>query len=508
MTNRNNIVELDKKYDWRKKCVKLFNEMEDIIFLQDTNYTILNFNKAFANSFKLRAEKIINRKCYEVVHCLDRPWENCPFEKTLKDKKTHGLELFDPNIGFTSFCITTPVLDEEGEQIGTLHIIRDISRLKQIEKELKIFRFISDNANYGIIISDLDGYIKYVNNYFAEIHGYRQKQVIGKNIKIFHTQEQVQRVIDLNHKLKTKGSYQAQEVWHRHRNGYEFPMLIGDMVITNENKKPEYSVNTAIDISEYKVNETKSVQSEKLAALGKIAAEVAHEINNPIMGIINYAQILKDVFIKQDMDINSKPYSFIDGIIKEGKRISEIVNDLLLFARKNERGFIYTDIISLIKSSISLLLAKLRMYHVNVEEKYAGNIPKIYINPQSIKQVILNVLQNSIDALNEKFESRKGPSRKIITINVLTIHIKKKDYLKIAIKDNGIGIEKENLKKVFDPFFTTKTHSREHGTGLGLNITYQIIKIHEGKIEIQSKRNQYTLINIFLPIKEKYKIEK
>lgn len=248
------------------------------------------------------------------------------------------------------------------------------------------------------------------------------------------------------------------------------------------------------------------IQSEKLASIGLLASGIAHEVNNPVMGIINYAQIIKDEIKKyKKFDLNLKPFSFLDGIIREGERIAKIVADLLTFSRKDTGEYVLADISEVINSSINLLNPKISSSQIDIQTNFQEKLPKIQMRTQNIQQVILNILQNSIDALDEKFGIlNQEDSKKILIKTNLEIKQNKK-YVKISIWDNGIGISSENLKKLFVPFFTTKKHligySKIQGTGLGLSISYGIIKDHGGEIQIQSNWKENTTVEILLPSK-------
>ena len=145
-------------------------------------------------------------------------------------------------------------------------------------------------------------------------------------------------------------------------------------------------------------------------------------------------------------------------------------------------------------------MPKLKRNQIEIEYKWQKNLPKIPMHEKKIQQVIMNVLQNSIDALNEKFGRRTKKHSKKIFLTTSLVTMEGTKHIKISVIDNGIGIEKEGLSKIFDPFFTTKSFSSEHGVGLGLSVSYGIIKSHGGEIRVESKRNEKTIVNIFLPL--------
>ncbi|MHA1405042.1 MAG: sensor histidine kinase [Candidatus Helarchaeota archaeon] len=266
--------------------------------------------------------------------------------------------------------------------------------------------------------------------------------------------------------------------------------------LKNEAKKLE---NTLLEL---KNTQEMLVQSEKLASIGLLAAGVAHEINNPLMGIINYAEIVKEELKELSrLDLEVKPFSFLTQIIEEGKRISKIVADLLSFARRDPGIFRIESILKPINASLSLLQPKLRKSKIEVTLDVPDDLPFIPLKVQEIQQVFINILQNSIDAIDERFVDEKLEEDRKITIKASLSKKKNTKYVRISFTDNGIGIKKKDLSKVFDPFFTTKKGKSIPGTGLGLSISYGIIRAHSGKINIESKRKKSTTVSVFLPLK-------
>lgn len=230
-------------------------------------------------------------------------------------------------------------------------------------------------------------------------------------------------------------------------------------------------------------------QQKKLESIGFLAAGVAHEINNPLTGMINYAQLIYDRINDETLR------TFAQGIIEEGDRVATIVRHLLAFARQEKEEHSPTQIANIIKASLSLIKTILRKNSIELDLQIDPNLPAIHCRGQQIQQVIINLLTNAVAALNEKYPTHHPD--KIIQIDVRPIQQNSRSYVQIAIEDHGIGIPAEIIDNIFDPFFTTKR--RNEGTGLGLSVSYGIIKEHDGNIYCESEPGVYTRFIIELP---------
>ncbi len=246
------------------------------------------------------------------------------------------------------------------------------------------------------------------------------------------------------------------------------------------------------DITDKVVLQKEAIRSRNLASLGELAAGVAHEINNPIMGVINYAQLL---FNKSKE--GSKERDIANRIIKEGNRVANIAHSLLSFARpcdSKERKKI-VSIQEILSDTLVLTEAQLRKESVKIKLRLPEKLPKITAHPQQIQQVFLNAISNARYALNQKY--LRPHDDKILEIMAEEIMIDNYPCIKIIFYDHGIGIPVNILDKVMDPFFTTKP--RGIGTGLGLSVSHSIIKDHGGRLMIDSVEGEFTKIIVVLP---------
>jgi two-component system, NtrC family, sensor kinase len=236
------------------------------------------------------------------------------------------------------------------------------------------------------------------------------------------------------------------------------------------------------------------VESGKLATIGELAAGIAHEINNPVAIMVEEAGWIGDLLEEEDLRECENLDEFtraLKQINAQGKRCKEITHKLLSFARKTDSTINDVQINDAVREIVSLTAQMARYNNVIIETKLNEGIPYIRISPSELQQVILNLINNAIDAME------KSGGTIIIKTKTSTIE---KNHLVISIEDDGPGIPKDNLDRIFDPFFTTKAVGK--GTGLGLSICYGIIQKMKGKIDVYSQVGIGTRFRIWIPFQE------
>ena len=219
--------------------------------------------------------------------------------------------------------------------------------------------------------------------------------------------------------------------------------------------------------------------TEKMSSLGRMAAGIAHEINNPLAGILLYSSNL----VKKVPDLSPLKEG-LDIIISETTRCKGIIQGLLEFARDREPQKVVTDINHIVKKSLKILKNEFHIRHITVDQ-YLGGPMLVFLDENQIEQVLVNILLNAIQAID-----KNG------TISIKTGVNSERDELKVEITDSGCGISKEQIDRIFDPFFSTKAR----GTGLGLAVSYGIINNHEGEIKVESQPGQGTRFIVTLPV--------
>jgi len=233
------------------------------------------------------------------------------------------------------------------------------------------------------------------------------------------------------------------------------------------------------DITQRMQLEEQLLQTEKLTSLGLLAAGVAHEVNTPLAVISNYIQMLA-----KQLPTNDPRHKLTDKIVNQTFRASEIVNSLLNFSRTGGAEFEELNLNQIIGETLSLVSHPFRAAHVQVIENLSNDLPGVLGSGNRLQQVFLNLFLNAKDAM---------PSGGMLEVRSSSSN----GSVEIEVSDTGIGIQRENLTRVFDPFFTTKAIGR--GTGLGLSVSYGIIKEHAGKIEVRSTAGKGTSFRLEFP---------
>jgi PAS domain S-box-containing protein len=359
----------------------------------------------------------------------------------------------------------------------------DLALNRAIAKWENLFASIQDPA---LIVSS-DNIILDANPAtFAAARKTRDEVINKKVCDILHGGRAAGAVCPLEAQISTRRSI---------INEAELRGLKGNYLITLSPLAPtqghrEATLLIARDLSEQEQMKAEAMRAAQLASVGELAAGVAHEINNPINGIINYAQITLD----DPSDPDNK--SNLQRIIKEGKRIASIVSNLLDFARRHEDSQTAVSVQDIITNCIDLIHHQLKKESILLELDVPSSLPLILCNPQQIQQVLLNIMSNARYALNKRYPEINPNKR--ITIQGERIKQNRQEYVRLTVTDQGTGIEHDIMDRLFDPFFSTKPSGE--GTGLGLSISHGLVTENKGYLRVSSELGQSTSLIIDLPV--------
>lgn len=237
--------------------------------------------------------------------------------------------------------------------------------------------------------------------------------------------------------------------------------------------------------------EAKVLHASKLASIGELAAGMGHEINNPVNGIINCA----DILMKQ-AEPDSQTAEFSELIRSEAERIARIVKDLLTFSRQDTSMFSAAQVPDIVDTVLSLCKKKIEKSQIRLNINIPDNLPRIECRSEQLQQVLMNLVLNAIHALDDKYPGEDDG--KLLAIKAGTLQHAGIEYVRISVTDHGIGISDSNIERIYDPFFTTK--GRDLGTGLGLSVSDGIIKNHKGTMTVDTKHGEYTTFHVDIPV--------
>jgi ligand-binding sensor domain-containing protein/signal transduction histidine kinase len=279
--------------------------------------------------------------------------------------------------------------------------------------------------------------------------------------------------------------------------------------LKSQAKELEHAKEIEKAYTELKQTQEQLIQSEKMASLGELTAGIAHEIQNPLNFVNNFSELNKELLQELNEEIEKRNFDEVkvlaqDIIINEekihnhGKRADNIVKSMLMHSRASTGKKELTDINNLCNEYLSLvyhgLRAKDKSFNTAIETNFDPNVPKVNLVPQEIGRVILNITTNALHTVNDKSKTHQTEYRPLVMVTTKKIN----NNVIISISDNGMGISKVIKNKIFQPFFTTKPTGQ--GTGLGLSMAYDIIKAHDGTLEVESTEGEGSIFKITLPI--------
>ena len=380
-------------------------------------------------------------------------------------------------------------------------IIHDVTERKRTERGLieseNRFRLFVESAPDGVFV-EMDGLFAYVNQMALQLFGVENEQkLLGKPVQAFFS----------------KTSRKSISASMRQLNVYKKPLPVVKETIDRADQTQievevsavpfqlggedgalvflhDISVRRQLEIEKINI-EAQLRQKQKLESIGILAGGVAHEINNPVSGIINYAQL-----IAETPNISDEVAEFGSEIIREGNRIAGIVKNLLKFARQEKQTHSLANVNDIINDTLSLIRTIIRKDKIVLEVELEDALPEIKCRSQQIQQVLMNLITNARDALNARYKNEHEDKK--IRLSSTQIDNGSGKWVQIVVEDKGMGIPDDIKDKLFDPFFTTK--ARDEGTGLGLSISHGIVSDHKGLLFLESEWGQYTRAVLELPV--------
>jgi two-component system, sporulation sensor kinase E len=363
----------------------------------------------------------------------------------------------------------------------------DHGKLRKIMVELstekELYRLVFDSLIEGVIVTDRDNRIIFINRAMEDFLAISKERAYQQQLEFCNFDPEIK--VLLNEASRNDQRIIDREV-HFRRTDKTFTLSVLPLLYEDESVG---SIIILVDITEKKEREIKLRQAESLAALTTLTAGVAHEIKNPLASIDIHIQLLRKEIVKLEGESKKNMENLLVIVKEEIDRLNSIVQDFLFAVKPMNMNHSRENINEILKDMIDFLQYELKEAGISISLELEENLPDVFIDPKYLKQALLNVIKNSIEALESGGE-----------IRLKTEEAPDGDVL-IHIKDNGQGIPENIMGKIFEPYFTT----RKFGTGLGLVIVYKIIKELGGDIKVASKENEGTMFSIKLPVLEKRK---
>ncbi len=450
-----------------------------------------NRNAFYANEImQARYARAGKRLCY-AFYGRSGPCEGCVLEQVLagneqpsisvKGKDSSGRECW-----LELLC--SPVRDKEGEIIGALEVVMDISEKKRLAERVRILAEAVENMHEGVAVADLQGRLIYANKSLCQQIQRPANELEGMTLAGIY-QPAEEKHSPLERWLEGPQERLSGEYLCRREDGESLPVMLSAFRIDDAQGRSYALVAVALDLTERKRLEADLVQSSKLAALGELISGITHELNNPLAAIMGYSQlVLRRIDQSDDSEAAAKLRKSARAIFGESERASKIIRNLLTFARRYKPEKNPVDVNEVLESTFDLRGYDLRVNNVRVETDYAQGLPLIMADFNQLQQVILNLVNNAVHAMLEHGGER--------VIRVRTSQ--QGPNLVVEFSDTGPGIPEKNIQKIFDPFFTTKEVGK--GTGLGLSICFGIVKEHGGSIGVTSPPGAGANFRIELPV--------
>ena len=463
------------------------------LFIITPDYRILN-----ANSYAVREDRgdFRGRLCHEYYHGLDAPCARCPVPEVLLSRITVGRVMNTPwSDTREHLCLQASPMFSEGEIDAITVVDLDLTHLNLLETELKrsnaFLRNLIMSSVDGIIAADMKGRILIFNAAAAAISGYSIEEALTSlNIRRFYPGNGAREIM---RKLRSKdfggeGKLQATEVACVAKDGSPVPIRLSAAIVY-EGKKEVATVGFFYDLREriemesrLQKTQLQLLQAEKMASLGKLAAGVAHQLNNPLGGITLYAQLMQEEY-----ELEEPALQDLNRIIEDAERCRNTVKELLEFARQTRQEIRANDINHALTQTLFLLENQTIFHNIQIVRDLDPDLPKVPSDIQQLNHVFMNIILNAAEAM-------EGAGR----LTIETRASRDGRWARVRISDTGPGIPEQIMNQIFDPFFTTKEQGK--GTGLGLSVVYGIIEEHKGRIKLENPPGGGASFLIELPL--------
>ncbi len=489
--------EMETPHIWK---TRLFDSLSVPTLILKPNRTVVDVNSNFLEKFGSDKHDVIGKTCHDFFYQSIEPCplETCALAKVLADRCGHSdLRYTTTNAGTEKWDnrVFSPILDEGGEVLYVVECIHDVTQLKMLERELSgakdFTQKVIQSSTTAIVVADLRGEIVTMNPAAEELTGYSLIEARGKiTTKDLYPSGQAREIMKIlrDESMGGKGKLHLSRFTNINARGEEIPVELTAAIIY-EGDQEAATVGLFNDLREKLKHEQamrdlrgRIYRAEKMASMGHLAAGVAHEINNPLTGIIFYSDSLLKTLEEDDPRRRS-----LKCIYEDAKRCGKIIKNLLAYSRQETPSKEILHINTLLEHSLDLIRDPKFFMGIRIRKELSEDIMLIEGDRDQLGQVIVNLILNAVDAMEQGG-----------TMTLRSYRDKPAQKAFIEVADTGKGIPEKDLPLIFDPFFTTKAPGK--GTGLGLSTAYGIIKENRGHIRVKETSKSGTTFTVELPL--------
>lgn len=480
--------------------------LDDGICILSDDFTIKFMNRALTDLVGDRTGEI----CYKALFCREgccalphdidegeEQFRSCWFSSRLSLPGTSRV-----------FTARSQPIATSGGFRGRIGQLKDISRLKKLERQFRDFAIqvraiakAADMADLGIfILADTDkgeAQFRFSTAAFCRITGYTSEELMTMRLAdVVHPEDMEPALFRYRSRLKGEPMGDTYEIKLLRKDKIPITVFFMGALVKHYGKTA--TVGFVRDITVRKQLQESLLLAQRLASIGKLSAEIAHEINNPLTSVLAFNKLLEKLIQQQPFPIQRIPemQDYVRYVNNEASRCAEIARNLLNFSRTTEIRIKEHDIHEIIEKTLGILRHRAEMNNITIITDYARDVPPVHCDFSRIQQALINIFWNALDAMPQggvltvatsydaqpqcKYQCKSG-----------------KNMVQITISDTGVGIPKENLDRIFEPFFSTK--KEKTGVGLGLSVAYGIVSKHNGQILVQSEPGNGSCFQVQLP---------
>jgi PAS domain S-box-containing protein len=440
--------------------------------------------------------KVVGKRCHEVFYERPSPCENCAVKESIEKRKPTLMPKPENTLDMDEMPCYFAYPIYSGDKIEAfVSMDFDLPTRGGLEEKLQrsnaFLRNLIFSAVDGVISADKSGKILIFNDAATNVFGYTVDEALNHlNVRDIYPGNNAYEVMRnlRNDEYGGKGKLRSYQVDVISKNGEVIPINLNASIIY-ENEQEIATIGFFHDLreelrikGELENTQLQLLQAEKMSSLGKLAAGVAHQLNNPLGGITLYAKL-----IMEEYDLEKGAKEDLDRIIRDAKRARDTVKELLEFTRQTRHLMRHHDINQALTRTLFLLESQTLFHNIAIIKDLAPSLPLVLSDIQQLYHLFMNVVLNAAQAMEGKG---------ILTVRSLLLP--DKEQVCIEISDTGPGISEEHFPQIFEPFFTTKDEGK--GTGLGLSLAYRIVQNHEGHIRAESPPGKGTTFLITLPV--------